>query len=228
MAHRPFALHLHALPEGASSVSRLQLAAARMGYGAVAVGNHHDAPPPEGAVLPITQCYRVVELRTETASRLARLVPKLRDGVDLLAVHVESHSVLRAAVEDARVDLVCHPHRVRHGVNHVVARLAAQRGVALEFCYSAVVHLRGGERERALRNLAALLALQRRYGFPYVVAGGAWSHYDLRAPRDVEALCAAFGMEPEEVRAGLEEHPVALVERRADRGVLEEGVHLCA
>jgi len=227
VARRPFALHVHALPEGASSTSRLQLVAARMGYGAVAVGNHHDAPLPEGAVLPITRLYRAVEARTETASGLSRLVPQLREGFDLLAVHGGNPSVLRAAAQDGRVDLVCHPHLARGNANHVLARLAARHGVALEFCYSPLVHLRGGERERALRYLASLLSLQRRYGFPYVVAAGAWSHYDLRAPRDVEALCAAFGMEPDEVQAGMEEHPRMLVERRTDARRLDEGVYLC-
>jgi len=228
MAHKPFAMHLHALPEGQSTISRLQFTAASMGYGTVVVGNHHDAPLPEGAILPITGLFRAVEVRADTASQLTRLVHGLRSEFDLLAVHGEEPSVVMAALKNKRIDLVSHPYRIKKGINHVLARLAAKNGVAFEFCYAPIIHLRGTERERFIRNSTRLLELQRRYGFAFVVAGGAWSHFDMRAPREVEALCATFGMEASEVRTGLYENPRALLERRTSKNWQGDGVFKCA
>ena len=227
MAFKPVAMHLHALPEGSSSISRLQLTAARMGYSSIVVGNHHDSPEPEGARLPITEIYGSVEIRIDSASKLSRIIPTLRNEYDILAVHGDNASVFRTAIENSRVDVVCHTHRVHNGVNHVLARLASRHNVAMEFSYGPIIRLRGSERERMLRDQASILALQRKYEFPYVVAGGAWSHYDIRAPRDVEALCATFGMEPEEVRLGLDHYPRAILKRSRDENRLGEGVYLC-
>jgi ribonuclease P/MRP protein subunit RPP1 len=93
-------------------------------------------------------------------------------------------------------------HRCRrNSFDHVAARTAAQRGVAVELVLAPLVRERGGIRQAALRRYADVLVLQARYGFPLVLGSGARSCLDLRAPRAASALCRLFDLDADDVEA---------------------------
>jgi ribonuclease P/MRP protein subunit RPP1 len=169
---------------------------------------------------------RGVEIAAANANELRRGIDRFRGRACVLAVHGGDETINRAACEDSRVDVLAHPGEGRTpGLNHVIARLAADHGVAIEFSLYPIVRYRGGPRVRALAAHRANFALVRKFGVPYVITSGALSSYDLRDVRAVAALCRLFGMGERDVLRGLSEFPAAIV-RRSSPGYVAEGVEV--
>ncbi|MDY6779323.1 MAG: RNase P subunit p30 family protein, partial [Halobacteria archaeon] len=106
-----------------------------------------------------------------------------------------------------RVDVLCHPTRGDDVFNHVLAREASENDVAVEFNLSRILRSSGGERVSALGSTRELLKLVRKYSTPFVISGDPSSHLELRAPREVGALCRVVGFEESELEEGMERTP---------------------
>jgi ribonuclease P/MRP protein subunit RPP1 len=91
----------------------------------------------------------------------------------------------------------------RAAFNHVTAREAEARGVAVELDLSPLVGDRGIQRQRAISRYRDLLDLHRRYHFPLTLASNARSILGQRSVRDMVLLSRLFGMEEDEVTGAL-------------------------
>ena len=218
-------LSTHPYPEGSSSPSRMLLAARQAGYAGICASFHQEffrgqEKLPEGAA-------RGVEIAAANANELCKGIDRFRGRVAVLAVHGGDEAINRAACEDGRVDVLAHPQEGSKagGINHIIARLAADHRVAIEFSLFPVIHNRGGSRVRALSAYRATFALVRKYGAPYVITSGALSSYDLRDVRSVIALARVFGMNESDALRGLSEHPAGIL-RRSSPGYVTEGVEV--
>lgn len=206
-------LDVHSLPECADSASRLWLWAKQFGYSGIAVTNHSDffeqLPKQEGI-------FQGVEITASTEGELDSKIATYRPRVDVLAVHGSSEKVNRAALEDLRVDILAHPEQAGNsGINHVLAKLAGQNQVAIEFNLNALIHSRGGIRSRVLSRFNRNYELARKFGAPVVLTSGARSHYDLRAPMDMAALAMLFGMSRQEAIYSLSAEPLRILKRKS-------------
>lgn len=218
---------VHAYPEGGSTVSRLALAAGELGYSGICVASHSDffsgmeGPAPEGV-----EVIQGVEVVAKNANDLRKQVDRFRGKVRVLAVHGGDPIINRAACEDGRVDILMHPPDGKAGgINHVLAKLAADKHVAIGFELLPIVCSKGGSRVRTLSAYRANLALARKYEVPYVVVSGAMSVYDMRDVRAAIALCALFGMGEKDAIKGLSFYPSEIL-RRNSPGYIMEGVEL--
>jgi ribonuclease P/MRP protein subunit RPP1 len=123
----------HPYPEGSSSPARLLLTARQLGYDGICAAYHQEFFPGRQDKLP-AGIFRGVEIRAGNANELRRGIDRFRDRVNVLAVHGEDEVINRAACEDSRVDILAHPQEDKSpGINHIIARLAADHGVAIEF-----------------------------------------------------------------------------------------------
>ncbi|MGD9937441.1 MAG: RNase P subunit p30 family protein [Methanoregulaceae archaeon] len=91
----------------------------------------------------------------------------------------------------------------KNAFDHVAARTAAERGVAVELLLAPLIQERGSTRQSVLRRYADVLVLHNRYGFPLVLGSGARSCLELRAPRAAAALGGLFGLDHDGVDAAL-------------------------
>ncbi len=218
---------VRAYPEGGSTVSRLALAARELGYSGICIANHSEFFP--GVKGPVTEGVDViqgVEVVAKNASDLRRQVDRYRGRVRVLAVHGGDPAINRAACEDERVDVLMHPPDGKAGgINHVLAKLAADKYVAVSFELAPIACNRGGSRVRALSNYRTNLALVKKYGGPFVVVSGAMSFYDMRDVRAAISLCGLFGMGEEDAIKGLSYYPSEILRRRSP-GYIMEGVEL--
>ncbi|HUL61870.1 MAG TPA: RNase P subunit p30 family protein [Methanocella sp.] len=222
---RFYDLGTHPYPEGSGSPARLLLAARRLGYAGIGATCHQEFFPGRPERLP-AGVVPGVEIAAANANELRRGIDRFRGRVRVLAVHGGDEAINRAACEDGRVDVLAHPHDGKSpGLNHVIARLAADHGVAVEFSLYPLVRYRGGARVRALAAGRANFALVRKFGVPYVITSGALSSYDLRDVRAAVALCRLFGMGEADALRGLADHPAAIV-RRGSPGYVMEGVEV--
>lgn len=218
-------LSVHAYPEGGSTASRLALAAKGLGYSGICVANHPDffleVSPVDGV-----EIVQGVEVVAKNANDLRRQVDRFRSRVKVLAVHGGDPGINRAACEDDRVDILLHPPDGKtSGINHILAKLAADKHVAIGFELLPVICSKGGSRVRLLSNYKTNLALAKKYGAPFVVVSGAMSHYDMRDVRTVVSLCRLFGMSEADAIKGLSYYPSKILKRRSP-GYIMEGVEL--
>jgi ribonuclease P/MRP protein subunit RPP1 len=216
---------VHAYPEGGSTVSRLALAAKGLGYSGICVANHSDF------FLDVRQheeagVIQGVEVIANNANDLRRQVDRFRKKVRVLAVHGGEPGINRAACEDDRVDILLHPPDGKtSGINHILAKLAADKHIAIGFELLPILCSKGGTRVRILSNYKTNLALAKKYDAPFVVVSGAMSFYDMRDVRTAVSLCKLFGMSEKDALKGLSYYPSEILKRRSP-GYIMEGVEV--
>ncbi|MDK2915878.1 MAG: ribonuclease protein subunit [Euryarchaeota archaeon] len=190
---------IHPYPAGDSSIARMALEAAGLGFDSVVVIGDaaHRSPGIEvlrGAVISAASVKEVLKKVRDPAVRRA----------DVVYVDAGDISFNRAVVSIKEVNVVRCIHATRRNAfDHVAARTAAEQGVAVDISMAPIIHLRGAKRQKALQRYADVLSLQRRYGFPLTISSGARSILEQRSVRELRGLCALFGMAGAEVTEAL-------------------------
>lgn len=223
-------MSVHAYPEGGSTVSRMALTAKKYGYSGICVANHADFFTEVEGQSPSSdvEVIQGVEVAARNANELRKLVDRYRRKVTVLAVHGGDPAVNRAACEDDRVDILLHPPDGKtSGINHILAKLAADKHIAIGFELAPIICGKGGMRVRTLSYYRTNLALAKKYNAPFVVVSGAMSIYDMRDVRSMIALCSLFGMSEKDTIAGLSYYPSQILKRNTPgSGYIMEGVEL--
>ncbi|MCQ1536410.1 ribonuclease P protein component 3 [Methanosarcina sp. KYL-1] len=222
---------VHAAPDGENTVGEMASLARHFGYSGFALTNHSDKLPKTRPLLPEAdgfEVFRGIELVEENPSKLHGMIGKFRSNVDVLIVHGGSEAVNRAAVENPRVDILNHPSFDRSsGLNQVLAKAAAENGVAIGLNLRPLLHSRGSRRIRLLSDLGANLDLARKYDVSLALTSDAMSCFDLRAPREMLALAEVCGLEESEALEALSTVPERiLAKNRPGPGIIREGVEV--
>jgi ribonuclease P/MRP protein subunit RPP1 len=206
---------VHAAPETRTTPARMAHTASRAGYDAVVLRNHTDTEEytsfdlPEDPEIPV---HMGVEVRADTIQELHEGITKAeREGAAVVTAHGGDEKLNRAAI-DAGVDLLAHPNRGRgRSFDHVMARQAAENGVAVELSLAPVLRSSGGERVRAIRDLHTTLKLLRKYEALFVVSGDPRTHLQVRTPRELRAVARLVGVEDEEFDRGTKQTPADIL-----------------
>jgi len=145
-----------------------------------------------------TPCIRV---HAETQKELQNAVRGVA-GDTAVIVDAGENSFNRFALTMPRTTFLAGLENLpKNGFDHITARLAAEKHVGLVIELAAIIDHR--TRRNALKVYADILALQRKYRFPLVVATGAEDRYGIRTITETVALCSLFGMTRAEVYAAL-------------------------
>ncbi len=119
---------------------------------------------------------------------------------DIIVVHGGRAEINRSAVSDSRVDILAHPWLGRRdsGVDAVVAREAADNGVAIELClsYLLIQH----QRLKILSSLRRIKKLKDKYNFDILVTSGAKSKYDMRNKYEIASILYLLGLGEEDIK----------------------------
>jgi ribonuclease P/MRP protein subunit RPP1 len=222
---------VHAIPDGENTVEELTALATHFGYSGIALANHSDKVPESKPVLDSIngfELFRGIELVEENPSKLQGLIGKFRKSVDVLIVHGGSETANRAALENPKVDILNHPALEKScGLNQVLAKAAAENDVAIGIMMRPFLHSRGARRIRLLSDLRATLDLVRKYDVSIVLAGGAMSRFDLRAPMEMLSLAEICGFEEEEALEAISTVPEKILSKnRHAPGYIREGIEV--
>lgn len=222
---------VHAVPDGDNTAQEISVLARYFGYSGITLANHSDklpklkplVSPPDGF-----EIFKGIELVEENPSKLNGLIGKLRKAVDVLIVHGGSETVNRAALENPRVDVLNHPAFDKSsGLNQVLAKAAAENGVAIGLTLRPLLNSRGSRRIRLLSDLRANLDLARKYEVSLVISSDALSCFDLRSPMEALALAEICGLEEEEAIEALSTAPEKIISKnRPGPGYIREGVEV--
>jgi len=209
---------VHAHPDGGSTVARYARTAARYGFEGVVV-RAREATPDFGRLreaLPV-DIVDAVEVVASDPQHASGAVGNYRPKHELVLVRGGTPALNRFAVEQDRVDVLTRPLADEGDVNHVLVRAAREHGVRIEFDFGPVLRRDGGARVRHLQALAKLRRLVSKYDAPYVVSATPASHLELRAPRELRAVAAEVGFDPEWIDEGLAEWGHLAVRNRERR-----------
>jgi ribonuclease P/MRP protein subunit RPP1 len=172
-------------PEGDTSLRRFALEARGLGYDAiVCIGA--DKTGAEYGV----EVLRGVMIREPSMRAATNRVRRCHPEREFVMVAAGDAAFNRAILAYPGVHSLCALHSAqKRAFDHVAARTAAEKGVAVDICLAPLVHQTGGARQRVLGVYADILRLNRRYGFPLTISSGARSCLDLRSVRAVIRLC---------------------------------------
>jgi ribonuclease P/MRP protein subunit RPP1 len=219
-------------PTGPTTPGRFALTVGRVGVdGVVLIGDQADLPTVDPETLADRHGLDVamgVEIDADTKAAASGAIGNWRPKATVLSVRGGSPAMNRFAVESPRVDVLTAPLAGDGDFNHVMARAAAENGVAVAVDLSRVLRRSGGTRVRAIAGLRKLRDLLADADAPFVVTAGAGSHLQVRGPRELIAVGQQVGFEREAVAAGLREWG-AIVERTRDRrdpDAVAPGVHV--
>ncbi len=211
-------------------VHNIQLApeAKRLGYSGIAFikssKNYNetaDINPPDDFSI-----FSGVEIYAKNPDDLRKNVQRFREHNDILIVNGGDIKINRAACEDPRVDILAHPYKNRRdsGINHVLAKKAAENNVAIELNINSIIRTRLSLRAKILSQFRQILKLQRKFKFPLIIASNAYSTYDLRTPEDITAFAGCLEMTYEEIRNSLSKNPIDIIERsKIRKNVIVQG-----
>lgn len=157
-------------------------------------------------------------------------------GADVVLVSGGPDEVNRLAAECWEADVLLHPERggekdfmdqKNSGLDAIIARAMAGRGIMLGIVLSEILSVSGGRRVQLLGRIRQNIVLARKYGVGVVYCSGAVDEFGLRAPRDVMALLSLLGLG--ETADVVSKNPALLFAKARDRNnpnVLSKGLRV--
>ncbi|MCZ7356498.1 MAG: ribonuclease P protein component 3 [Candidatus Methanoperedens sp.] len=215
---RFYDFNLHPVPDSRDSITGLAFEARRLGYSGIAITNStvNLETVPEQDDFSI---YSAAEISCKP-SKLRDEIRKCKEGRILIARNGDEE-FNRAAVETDELDILLQPARF----NNVLAKTAADNSIALGFNIGSIIRTRGETRTREFTIMRNNLKHARKYDMKMILASDAYSHYDLRSPREMSALAGIFGMTPDEAVNAMSATPLEILKRKS-LDYIQAGVEL--
>ena len=205
---------VHAFPEGADTLKRLTLAAYQLGFYQIAVTAHS----PHWSQFPDSSLPLGVEIVAATVRDLRKKIAFFRDISTIISVHGGDERINRAACKDDRVDVLMHPERGKYsGINQVTAKLAEKNEVALGLSLDYFWKTEELQRSRLLAFQRRNVSLCKKFGVQVIITSDAYSHLDLRAPRQLKALAGLLLLSDWEADIALSKAPLSIIKRRGQK-----------
>ncbi len=123
---------------------------------------------------------------------------------DVVMVHASDAAFNRAILGNLSFHILRGiQHTDRRAFDHVSARMATDRGVAVDIDLSCIISASGPRRQRPLERYREISRLSRKYGFMLTLSSGAHSLTDIRSVRAFTLLGAVAGLDEDQVRGAL-------------------------
>lgn len=185
---------VHPYPTGDSSLRRMAIEAHDLGLDSVVA---IDGPNTE---LYGVRVIRGVLISESQVKNVIGQVRRRSGKGDLVIVNAGDTAFNRSVIAIKEVRVLRHIHKSpKNSFDHVAARLAAERGVAIDVDLHPVIHMKGPSRQRVLQKYRDIIRLHARYRFPLTVSSNAYSVLDMRSPDEMKSICRVFGMSDQDV-----------------------------
>jgi len=189
---------IHPYPDGNSSLRRMALDAGALGFDSIVVP---DAPSLEYYGVQVIPAVLIADPNPRVIPGLIRTNGEKRA---LVMVNAGENGFNRAILNLKGIHILRHVHKTRkNSFDHVSARLAVERGVAVDLDLFPIIHDSGLSRQRVMQRYRDLITLYNRYRFPLTLSSNACSILDLRSVDEICLLCGLFGIEEDDARAEL-------------------------
>jgi len=170
--------------------------------------------------------HSAIKLDIQKPGELRKLSRKAIESSDFVYVSGGVEGLNRMASECWEVDLLCHPEKHREkdfinwrnsGLDHVMCKFMAERGMALEINFNSILNSRGMSRVFTLGRMMQNIRLARKYKVPLALTSGAQNPYELRSPLALSAAGRVLGMTYAESMKAVSDTPKKLIKKAGDR-----------
>jgi ribonuclease P/MRP protein subunit RPP1 len=211
------------LSSGSAGIEELAKFAEELGFSAIVVcdvwqGAEKFAAVKEAVVsarknvgIEILQGVKVV---ARNPNELRHAVDAVREKTVFVAVAGGDYQMNRAACENPKVDMLCHPSlgRTDNGLDEVCLNAARENKVAIELNFREVLNSYRRQRSIILSNMATNVRLCESLRVPVIVASGAQTVEELRDPRELISLANVLGLDLSRSFAAVSDIPFGIVE----------------
>jgi len=175
--------------------------------------------------LDVSLGYKIETVQPENIPRIARSV---RKRVEIILVHGGDLEINRKACETAEIDILAHPELGRNdnGLDHVMAKLAKENKVAIEFNMRPLLLSYKKTRSDIFSRMLDNAKLVRKYKAPFVLTSGAVEPYDLRSPSEMLSLAKLLGLDLKRAKLGLSAKMLAENRKRLGSKWVMPGVEI--
>ncbi len=169
--------------------------------------------------------YKIETTQPEHVPKIARMA---RKKAEIIMVHGGSLEVNRKACETSEIDVLAHPELGRNdsGLDHVMARLAKENGVAIEFNLRSLLLSYKKTRSDVFSHMLDNAKLVRKYKAPFVLTSGAVEPYDLRSPSEMLSLAKLLGLDLKRAKLSLSAKMLAENRKRLGTKWIMPGVEI--
>lgn len=152
--------------------------------------------------LDVSFGYRIETGQPEHVPKIAR---KIRKKVELVFVQGGDLDVNRKACETPGVDVLAHPELGRNdsGLDYVMAKLAKEHNVAIEFNFRNLLLSSRKTRSDIFSRMLENAELVRKYKTPFILTSGAVEPYDLRSPSELMSFGRLLGLDTKRMKVSL-------------------------
>jgi len=223
---RPF-YDLHVKPDQTDQAYQTLAGIGWTGACRVTSGGPESKPAEERSVdlsLPMMRGVLITPKTPDSVQKMARCA--LESGTDIVLVAGGDEEINRAASECWEVDILCHPERVpgkdpldqkNSGIDDVMARFMAERGIAIEICLSEILSCYGVVRAQVMGRMRQNIKLAKKYKTPIIITSGARDRFGMRAPQDLFSLGITLGMDAGMAKKAVSDYPAILIKKSSDR-----------
>ena len=204
-------LHIRFTPQKNSmEFNRLQKLASSLGFRGIAVeSSKRDELKQTDESLEI---FRRFTFSPRTAARLRFHVNKYLKQTDLLVIHGRTKPIWLTAAEISNVHMIMLKDVEDFLViDSQVARVMAKQGKAVEICLNKLLTVSGSVRSRLMRAMGNAVKHLVRANCSLILTSGAQHLYELRAPKDMEALSFLASVPEELAIKSMNQYPIALI-----------------
>ena len=241
MAMKFYDLHVQSnLSTGTSSILELAKFAENLGFSGIVICDKFESVDKiremkdhiEQAKKEVDiDIYPGIEIEAENPLELKKLLSRVRDHVLVVAVHGGKYAINRAACEDSRVDILCHPELGRNdsGLDAVCMKAAAANDVAIQVSFRTILYSYRRSRSSLLSKMATNIKLANDMKARIVICSGAQAKWDMRDPRELISIMNVLGTELSRAFSTLSDVPGAIIEKNKKKLMgrkITEGVEL--
>ena len=232
---RAYDLHVHTTPFGGENSTEDTIDfAKRLGWSGIALcclwGSEETLKQQNDLINKLKSkdfdIVKGVEIKPENPEELYNIVDRIRKKVELIVVRGGETEINKAALDMREVDMLAHPENQRNdsGIDLVLARAAADNQVLIELNFREILNSSRKTRVHILAHMRQNLRLAEKYGFPVAITSGAYSKWELRAPRELAAFGFNLGMQLEKSIQSFEPARVDLNRQKLDNNWIMPGV----
>ncbi len=168
---------------------------------------------------PALKCWMGACIQASSEKELKRNVDKLKKRVDFVVVKGGEVTINRVACSHPWVDLLLDPHAGRKdsGMDHVMAKLAAEFNVGIASSFKCLLDAGSKKMSHILQHIKRNIILCEKYGASFILVSGATNPLEMRDGRALASLASVLGVRQDRALAFVSENPEKMLKAAAWR-----------
>ncbi|MBR4447069.1 ribonuclease P protein component 3 [Methanobrevibacter sp.] len=142
-----------------------------------------------------------LEIESTNINEIRKNVNKFRNKALCISVVGGDLKVNRSVLENIKIDVLSRPYLKRYdsGLNHILAKEAANNNVAVELCFKDILRSYLAPRAKVISNFRDIYTLYRKFDFPLILSSRAESIFDIKTTHDFISVFKQTGLTDEEI-----------------------------